>query len=154
MNMAHNPNKDIELLQPPTDGISSLAFSPKANYLVAGSWDHQVWLNLIRMSRFPLSISRSWTPIAFNYLSLFVFFYQVRCWEVQNNGNAIPKASISHDGPVLSVAWSGVCTFLSKYQIYRSTTLYILSLSLHSQGMLSYPLFPLYIHTISSKPFL
>ncbi len=52
--MAHNPNKDIELLQPPTDSISSLAFSPKANYLVAGSWDNQVRLNLIRISSFPL----------------------------------------------------------------------------------------------------
>jgi len=70
--MAHNPNKDIEVAQPPNDGISSLAFSPKANYLVAGSWDNQV-----------------------------------RCWEVQNNGTTIPKGSISHDGPVLSVGWSG-----------------------------------------------
>jgi len=70
--MTHNPNKDIEVAQPPTDGISSLAFSPKANYLVAGSWDNQV-----------------------------------RCWEIQNTGTTIPKAAISHDGPVLSVNWSG-----------------------------------------------
>jgi len=70
--MAHNPNKDVEVNSPPTDGISSLAFSSKANYLVAGSWDNQV-----------------------------------RCWEVQPNGNTIPKAAISHEGPVLSVCWSG-----------------------------------------------
>jgi len=72
MNFNHNPNKDYEVSQPPTDGISSLSFSPKANYLVGGSWDNQV-----------------------------------RCWEVQNNGTTTPKASISHDAPVLCTAWSG-----------------------------------------------
>ena len=40
--LTHNPNKDFEVQQPPTDGISSLNFSPKANYLVATSWDNQV----------------------------------------------------------------------------------------------------------------
>mmetsp|Transcript_16791 Transcript_16791/g.23359 ORF Transcript_16791/g.23359 Transcript_16791/m.23359 type:complete len:329 (-) Transcript_16791:43-1029(-) len=40
--MAHNPNKDIEVPSPPNDSISSLAFSPKGNFLVAGSWDNQV----------------------------------------------------------------------------------------------------------------
>jgi len=72
MNSNLNPNKDIELQQPPSDGISFMAFSPKANYLVASSWDSQV-----------------------------------RCWEVQNNGTTIPKASMSHDAPVLSANWSG-----------------------------------------------
>mmetsp|Transcript_12066 Transcript_12066/g.24264 ORF Transcript_12066/g.24264 Transcript_12066/m.24264 type:complete len:344 (-) Transcript_12066:2458-3489(-) len=38
----HNPNKDIEVPQPPTDGISSLSFSPTANFLVASSWSGQV----------------------------------------------------------------------------------------------------------------
>jgi hypothetical protein len=28
--------------QPPSDSVSSLSFSPKANYLVATSWDNQV----------------------------------------------------------------------------------------------------------------
>jgi len=68
----YNPNKDYEVSQPPTDGISSLAFSPKSNYLVAASWDNQV-----------------------------------RCWEVQNNGQTNPKASITHDAPVLCATWSG-----------------------------------------------
>ena len=31
-----------QITSPPTDGISSLSFSPKANYLVATSWDNQV----------------------------------------------------------------------------------------------------------------
>eukprot|EP00232_Nephroselmis_pyriformis_P003770 CAMPEP_0182913508 /NCGR_PEP_ID=MMETSP0034_2-20130328/38079_1 /TAXON_ID=156128 /ORGANISM="Nephroselmis pyriformis, Strain CCMP717" /LENGTH=341 /DNA_ID=CAMNT_0025050235 /DNA_START=160 /DNA_END=1182 /DNA_ORIENTATION=+ len=38
----HNPNNDFEVQSPPTDGVSALAFSPKANFLVATSWDNQV----------------------------------------------------------------------------------------------------------------
>lgn len=38
----HNPNRDFEVPQPPNDGISALAFSPKANYFVASSWDNSV----------------------------------------------------------------------------------------------------------------
>ena len=38
----HNPNNDFEVSQPPTDGVSSLTFSPRANLLVATSWDNQV----------------------------------------------------------------------------------------------------------------
>ncbi|GAU23546.1 hypothetical protein TSUD_40240 [Trifolium subterraneum] len=68
-----NPNKSHEVTQPPSDSVSSLAFSPKANFLIATSWDNQV-----------------------------------RCWEVSKNGtslNTTPKASISHDHPVLCSAW-------------------------------------------------
>ncbi|KAL2349086.1 hypothetical protein Fmac_003086 [Flemingia macrophylla] len=66
-----NPNKSYEVAQPPSDSISSLSFSPKANFLVATSWDNQV-----------------------------------RCWEITRNGtvvNSTPKASISHDQPVMSL---------------------------------------------------
>uniref|UniRef100_A0A7N0R8F9 Uncharacterized protein n=1 Tax=Kalanchoe fedtschenkoi TaxID=63787 RepID=A0A7N0R8F9_KALFE len=38
----HNPNKSVEVTQPPSDSVSSLCFSPKANLLVATSWDNQV----------------------------------------------------------------------------------------------------------------
>lgn len=31
-----------QVVQPPTDSVSSLSFSPKGNYLVATSWDNQV----------------------------------------------------------------------------------------------------------------
>ncbi|KAL4285738.1 hypothetical protein AHAS_Ahas19G0016200 [Arachis hypogaea] len=68
-----NPNKSYEVTQPPGDSISSLCFSPKANFLVATSWDNQV-----------------------------------RCWEIARNGtviNSTPKASISHDQPVLCSTW-------------------------------------------------
>ena len=34
--------KDIEVSDPPSDSISSLAFSPTADYLAVGSWDNNV----------------------------------------------------------------------------------------------------------------
>lgn len=40
-----NPMKDYEVVQPPDDSISSLAFSPSTlpqNFLIAGSWDNNV----------------------------------------------------------------------------------------------------------------
>lgn len=39
----YNPNKDVEVVSPPNDGISSLSFSPRANYLIATSWDNSVY---------------------------------------------------------------------------------------------------------------
>jgi len=38
----YNPNNDAEVQPPPTDGISQLAWSPKAHHLVASSWDKEV----------------------------------------------------------------------------------------------------------------
>ena len=35
-------DKDIEMGDPPTDSISSMAFSPQADYLSVGSWDNSV----------------------------------------------------------------------------------------------------------------
>lgn len=42
--MASNtmPEKDVEVADPPPDSISSLSFSPQADYLAAGSWDNNV----------------------------------------------------------------------------------------------------------------
>lgn len=31
---------------------------------------------------------------------------QVRCWDVQSNGQAVPKAATSHESPVLCAAWA------------------------------------------------
>lgn len=67
-----NPNKDLEVPSPPSDGISSVKFSPNSNLLVASSWSGQVL-----------------------------------CWDVQSNGQAIPKAAITLDKPVLCSSWSG-----------------------------------------------
>lgn len=68
-----NPNKSYEVTPSPADSISSLSFSPRADILVATSWDNQV-----------------------------------RCWEISRSGASLasaPKASISHDQPVLCSAW-------------------------------------------------
>lgn len=35
-------SKDIQLLNPPEDSISGLAWSPVANYLAVSSWDSKV----------------------------------------------------------------------------------------------------------------
>ena len=37
---------------------------------------------------------------------------QVRCWEVQQTGQTVPKAEQSHTQPVLDVAWSDVSNTL------------------------------------------
>lgn len=67
---ATNPNNDFQVANPPNDGISSLSWSPTANFLVSTSWDCEVY-----------------------------------CYDVQANGQAVPKASIKHDKPALCSAW-------------------------------------------------
>ncbi len=40
-----NPMKDFEVVSPPDDSVSCMAFSPGTipqNYLIAGSWDNNV----------------------------------------------------------------------------------------------------------------
>jgi mRNA export factor len=39
----YNPNKDLEVNGVPGDGISSLSFSPKANFLIGTSWDNSAY---------------------------------------------------------------------------------------------------------------
>ncbi|KAJ3101623.1 hypothetical protein HDU97_001236 [Phlyctochytrium planicorne] len=43
--LTQNQPKDIEVSQPPTDGISDLSFSPQAELLAASSWDNntRIW---------------------------------------------------------------------------------------------------------------
>jgi mRNA export factor len=99
----HNPNKDVEVNSPPDDGISSLAFSPKANYLIASSWDSKV-----------------------------------RCWEVQSNGNTVPKKMYQHEAPVLSACWSADGTRIfsggcdNKAKVYSLGTDQIMQLGQHN----------------------
>lgn len=37
-----------------------------------------------------------------------IIWFQVRCWEVQDNGQTVPKAQQMHTGPVLDACWSDV----------------------------------------------
>lgn len=42
---SHNPMKDVEIVSPPDDSVSCLAFSPACltqDFLIAGSWDSNV----------------------------------------------------------------------------------------------------------------
>ncbi|KAF5366977.1 hypothetical protein D9758_003962 [Tetrapyrgos nigripes] len=41
-NTSTTGEKDIEMPDPPTDSISSMSFSPQADYLAVGSWDNSV----------------------------------------------------------------------------------------------------------------
>jgi len=41
-NVSSAPEKDIEVLDPPPDSISSLSFCPVADFLAVGSWDNNV----------------------------------------------------------------------------------------------------------------
>jgi len=78
----HNPMKDFEVVQPPDDAVTCMEFSPasitQANYLICGSWDHNV-----------------------------------RCWEIQSNGNSIPMQQQPMTSSVMDVAWSNVISFPS-----------------------------------------
>ncbi|KAF4571494.1 hypothetical protein EYR36_008832 [Pleurotus pulmonarius] len=40
--MSTEPQRDVEVPQPPSDSISSMSFSGRADYLAAGSWDNSV----------------------------------------------------------------------------------------------------------------
>ena len=68
---SHNPNKDVEVPNAATDGISCVTWSPTSNLLAATSWDNQI-----------------------------------RVWDVQANGTAVPKAATSHDAPILDCSFS------------------------------------------------
>ena len=48
----------------------------------------------------------SFSPTA-NFLVASSWSGQVLCWDVQSNGQAIPKAAINMEKPVLTTAWSG-----------------------------------------------
>ncbi|KAJ2705650.1 RNA export factor gle2 [Coemansia sp. IMI 203386] len=41
-NQFNQASTDMEINQPPTDSVSEVAFSPKANFLAASSWDNEV----------------------------------------------------------------------------------------------------------------
>ena len=47
----------------------------------------------------------AWSPVA-NHLAAGSWDNQIRCWEIQQNGSAVPKAAISHDGPILCASWA------------------------------------------------
>ncbi|KAH9667326.1 protein RAE1 [Citrus sinensis] len=97
----------VSVSQPPNGSVSSLCFSPKANILVATSWDNQVrcW-----------EISHSGTAVATAHASIShdhpddgttVFSggcdKQVKMWPLLSGGQPVTVAM--HDAPIKEVAW-------------------------------------------------
>ncbi|KAF2301488.1 hypothetical protein GH714_025081 [Hevea brasiliensis] len=84
-----NPNKSIEVTQPPSDSVSSLSFSPKANFLVATSWDNQV-------------LCSTWKDDGTTVFSGGCD-KQVKMWSLLSGGQPVTVAM--HDAPIKEVAW-------------------------------------------------
>jgi mRNA export factor len=50
---AANGDVHVEMADPPTDSVSSISFSPQANFLAVGSWDNSVGACLIVLLAMP-----------------------------------------------------------------------------------------------------
>ncbi|KAL9325026.1 hypothetical protein ACSQ67_005671 [Phaseolus vulgaris] len=136
-----NPNKSFEVIiitiiitmfsffivaQPPSDSISSLSFSPKANFLVATSWDNQVrcW-EVTRNGTVVSSTPKASISHDQPFLNLlFVLFVKVLCSAWKDDGTTVfsggcdkqvkmwpltsggqPMTVAMHDAPVKDLAW-------------------------------------------------
>lgn len=110
-----NPNKSFEVAQAPSDSVSSLSFSPKANYLVATSWDNQVrcWeINKsgTNVSSTPkISISHDQPVLCSTWKDDGTTIFsggcdkQVKMWPLLSG--AQPTTVAMHDAPVKELAW-------------------------------------------------
>jgi len=108
----HNPNKSFEIIQPPNDSISSLSFSPKANYLVATSWDNQVrcWEVLQTGASLPKAAMSHDQPVLCSTWKddgTAVFSAgcdkQAKMWPLLTGGQPVTVAM--HDAPIKDIAW-------------------------------------------------
>lgn len=110
--MPFNPNKSFEVAEPPSDGISSLSFNPKTNYLVSTSWDKIVRCWEIQSSG--QSVPKAMTPHDQPVLcstwkddGQVVFTggcdKQVKAWNLF--ANTPPVQVGAHDAPVKDIAW-------------------------------------------------
>ncbi|CAK9270188.1 unnamed protein product [Sphagnum jensenii] len=108
----HNPNKSFEVVSPPTDGISSLSFSSKANYLVASSWDNQVrcWEIQSNGGSVPKAAISHDHPVlctAWKDDGSTVFSAgcdkQAKMWPILSGGQPVQVGM--HDAPIKDIAW-------------------------------------------------
>ncbi|KAK8645822.1 hypothetical protein V6N13_119633 [Hibiscus sabdariffa] len=111
----HNPNKSFEVAQPPSDSVSSLAFSPKANFLIATSWDNQVrcWeisRNGTAVASAPkASIAHDQPALCSTWKDDGTTVFsggcdkQVKMWPLLSGGQ--PMTVAMHDAPIKEVAW-------------------------------------------------
>ncbi|XP_022725624.1 protein RAE1-like isoform X4 [Durio zibethinus] len=110
-----NPNKSFEVLEPPNDSVSSLSFSPKANFLVATSWDNQVrcWeiiRNGVNVASMPKASIMHDQPVLCSTWKddgMTVFSggcdKQVKMWPLMSGGQLMTVAM--HDAPIKEMAW-------------------------------------------------
>uniref|UniRef100_A0A7N2MZ14 Protein RAE1 n=1 Tax=Quercus lobata TaxID=97700 RepID=A0A7N2MZ14_QUELO len=110
-----NPNNSFEVGQPPNDSVSSLSFSPKANFLVATSWDSQVrcWeitrggTSLASMPRASILHDQPVLCSTWKDDGTTVFSggcdKQVKMWPLISGGQPVTVAM--HDAPIKEVAW-------------------------------------------------
>ncbi|XXG84376.1 hypothetical protein AAC387_Pa10g1903 [Persea americana] len=109
-----NPNKSVEVVQPPSDSVSSLSFSPKGNFLVATSWDKQVrcWevLETGSLTSVPRAMISHDQPVlcsAWKDDGTTVFSggcdKQVKMWPLMSGSQ--PFTVAMHDAPVKQLSW-------------------------------------------------
>ncbi|XP_042068272.1 protein RAE1-like isoform X1 [Salvia splendens] len=110
-----NPNRSTEVVKPPSDSVSSLSFSPKANVFVATSWDNQVGCWEVQKSGNELSTVHMGSmshdkPVlcsAWKEDGTTVFSggcdKQVKMWPLASGGQPVTVAV--HDAPVKEVSW-------------------------------------------------
>ncbi|KAG6414903.1 hypothetical protein SASPL_122278 [Salvia splendens] len=110
-----NPNRSTEVVKPPSDSVSSLSFSPKANVFVATSWDNQVGCWEVKKSGNELSTVHMGSmshdkPVlcsAWKDDGTTVFSggcdKQVKMWPLASGGQPVTVAV--HDSPVKEVSW-------------------------------------------------
>ena len=103
---------DVDLVSPPPESISSIAFSPVADLLAVGSWGPDVRsLTLVALAAYLLHMGRRgrWFLILFLWG---VLLFQVRIYDVGPQGQSQGKALASHPGTVLDLCWNKVGNFI------------------------------------------
>lgn len=101
----------LQLVQPPSDGVSALAWSPKQNFLVASSWDNQVRCYEVQAngSSTPRASVAHEAPVlcaAWHHDGSAVFSAgcdkQAKRWDLATNAQTQVAA---HDAPIRHLAW-------------------------------------------------
>ncbi|KAG8077328.1 hypothetical protein GUJ93_ZPchr0007g4559 [Zizania palustris] len=107
-----NPNKSHEVSPAPGDSVSSLSFSPKANHLIATSWDNQVRCWEVQSGgqcQAKASISHDHPVLcsAWKDDGMTVFSggcdKQIKMWPLLSGGQ--PTVLSGHEAPVKELAW-------------------------------------------------
>jgi len=106
-----NPNKDIEVQQPPGDTVSCLKFSPNTNFLIASSWDNNVrcWEIQANGTTVPKAQQSHTKPIlscCWHSDGTKVFTAgadnQAKIWDLGSNQATV---CAQHDAPIKTVHW-------------------------------------------------